>query len=355
MIVRHPAGARGVGHPPQAARIGRPASARLTWGARGGAGIRSADPETGGGPRADDRLRSRLRQAGDRNLEDQGRDVLVREEVLLAGLRPERVVVEEVHDLRKVDGERVLPLSDEGTPVAAPRNGDVVDVIARVGVVLRNGLAADVVDRLLEGGGGPFDPRDRLSRTAAAFAADDREGVGFLTIEVGRVVLAGTERPDVDERDRDLDATHSHREVLRGDGRTELERDVLDRIAVVVDHDLVDAGRIQREVIRTVTRLLPRVVVRHEGHEPVTSGLVAAKHVEVRPVELRCLGDTWRFAVTRTIDRHRQRERGRYGARGRSLQSFHQGVPPKRTTPLTPWLDVASPPAKLTSEWTSGA
>jgi len=80
----------------------------------------------------------RLRAAGWATVVVTNQSVIGRGKLTEAGLA-------EVHD------ERILALTDEEAPLSDAREVDVVDELTGVGVVVRQRLLADVVDRLLEG------------------------------------------------------------------------------------------------------------------------------------------------------------------------------------------------------------
>ena len=79
----------------------------------------------------------------------------------------------------------------------------------------------------------------------------------------------------------------------------ELERDVLDRIAIVVDVDLIDRVRIHCEIIRAAVRRLKRNVVRNERDVVTATRLVAFEHVKVRRIDFWLFCYSRRFAVRR--------------------------------------------------------
>ena len=111
-----------------------------------------------GCPRADDTLRSgRDVETGDGDFEDEGPHVVCGEVVVLVGLNDgsgkpgDGDKVEAVEDASQVNGEGLLALSDEDSTLRrAARDGDVVEVLARVGWVVREGLLAGVVHRPCE-------------------------------------------------------------------------------------------------------------------------------------------------------------------------------------------------------------
>ena len=117
-------------------------------------------------------------------------------------------------------------------------------MISGVGRILGNRLRADVIDWLLEGGAAVVHRSNGLTGARPAIAPDHVQRVAFLPVEGARVVPARPDRPGVDEWHGDVHAASQHRQVLERQGRPELEGDVLNRVAVVVDVNLVDGVRV---------------------------------------------------------------------------------------------------------------
>jgi hypothetical protein len=147
--------------------------------------------------------------------------------------------------------------------MADARDVDVVDELRRVGRVVGDRLRADVVERLHEGRVGAFAVRHCLRRTRAAIAGDDGERVGLAQVRVR--ILVGVDAAHGEQRHRhgllvalgpDLE-----RRVLELVLEAELEGQVLDRVAVVVDVDLVERLGIHKEVVRAAIGRLERDVV----------------------------------------------------------------------------------------------
>src|SRR5262249_34151379 len=108
------------------------------------------------------------------------------------------------------------------------------------------------------------------------------------------------------------------------------EGQVLARIAVVVDMDLVDRILLQVVVIRATVRVLQRQVVREQRHEAFAAGFVAAEHVEIGPVDTRHRGDERRLGMARGVDRRAQRQRrggGRAGGERMTNECVHTRTP----------------------------
>ena len=67
----------------------------------------------------------------------------------------------------------------------------------------------------------------------------------------------------------------------------------------VVDVNFIQAVLIELVKVWTALRILKRDEVGDQGHEVLTPGLIAAKHVEVRAVYLGLIGDEGSFAMAR--------------------------------------------------------
>src|SRR5262249_16383123 len=114
--------------------------------------------------------------------------------------------------------------------------------------------------------------------------------------------------------------------VLVRVGEAELEGELGPGIAVVVDANLVERLRIEREVVRSAVSVLEGIVVRDEGDEILAAGFVAAEHVEVGAIDLRLPGDERCLAVTRGERDERYRGGGaRHQARENHV--FHGSSP----------------------------
>ena len=167
-------------------------------------------------PSADDRVG--CDQAGGRELEGQGRDVLFREVVGLAVLRTKWIGVDEVENLPEVDDKPFAPLTHEHPAAAASRDVDVVDMVVRVlivdgRVVITERTVANPVHRLLERRAVYAADGHALTRTAVA--AYEVERVGLEHIEVRRVVPAWADRPDIDQWNSDVTVPHRQGDVFR--------------------------------------------------------------------------------------------------------------------------------------------
>jgi len=123
-----------------------------------------------------------------------------------------------------------------------------------------------------------------LALPVARVTAYQLDGVALYHVEVrsGRI-----HRTNVGERHGDLAPSGIHLQALQSVGEAELEGEVGPGIAVVVDADLVERLRVEREVVGSAVGVLQRVVVGDEGDELFPARLVAAEHVEVRAIDLR--------------------------------------------------------------------
>ncbi len=185
---------------------------------------------------------------------------------------------------------------------------DVLGGVGRVGGRIAQRLGADVVDRLLERGLS-VGLGDRLARALAAVAAHQRQRVGFEEVQVRIVEVAAT-APRLDQRDRHVGwrgaAADRQRDVVELVAEAELEGQVFLGVAVVVDVDLVQRVRVQREVVRAAVGVLQRQVVGDQRDvvaaptaAVVADAFVAAEHVEVGAVDLGRGRDERGFAVAR--------------------------------------------------------
>ena len=134
---------------------------------------------------------------------------------------------------------------------------------------------------------------------AAAIAANQPHLVALAEVE--RRVVGRAHAADVLERHRHLRAADVELDaaVVIGEpvGEAELEREVLLRVAVVVDVDLVQRRRVHGEIVRTAVRLLQRDVVGEQRDVAVPAGLVAVEEIEVGRIHRRHARDVRRFAV----------------------------------------------------------
>ena len=143
--------------------------------------------------------------------------------------------------------------------------------------------------------GGVGDTRSEHCR--AVLAVHPRDGVGLANVQV-RVV----------ER-RDRARVVEERVPVRDRGReAELVADVLVRIAVVVDLELVQDAVVELREVRPARRLLERDVVRDQRDRvrPVRT----PERVQIGVVRRRVVGDHRRFAVTRRCRLLRARRAG---------------------------------------------
>ena len=142
----------------------------------------------------------------------------------------------------EVDVEALVALPGEHADVA----GQLLDAAGECAVV-RRGARADVRRRHRQAA------RQLGHSAGAARAVDARQAIELADVQV-RIVERGHRAGVVEERRRVADF-----------GREPpLERDVFDRIPVVVDVDLVDDVRIERVEVRSAVRLLERDEVRDE-------------------------------------------------------------------------------------------
>jgi len=168
-------------------------------------------------------------------------------------------------------------------------------------IVAEDRFVADAIDRLAERAAAVGCVRDRFAAAAASIAPDDVERVRLDDIQVVVLIGVRTNRADVHERNADEAIAHRDRKIPERVRETELERDVLARVPVVVDVDLVKAVRIEREEVWSAVRVLQRDVIGEQCHKVGPPGLVAAEHIEVRAVEFRRLRDAGRLAVARGV------------------------------------------------------
>ncbi len=143
---------------------------------------------------------------------------------------------------------------------------------------------------------------------APAIAAHDVECESLLQVQGG--VAAGTDSARLDQRDRDALAADGQRDVGKVVLEAKLEADVLDRVAVVVHVDFVQRVGIHREVVGAAVGVLQRDVIGDQRHVVAAAVFVAAKHVEVGPVDLGLRRDKWSFAMARGLGRRLHQQRG---------------------------------------------
>ena len=279
-------------------------------------------PHAGGRPGTDDRVT--IRQAAGRHLHRDAGDVLVADDIALAVARAQRVRIDQVEDLAKVDDEAFLALANEDATLTTGAQIDAIDMILRIALIVAvEALLTDEVDRLAEasrtvalaGGVAEIRQRHRVgAATAVALlqgylialdAVDTLEPTGVGADAIGHGI-------DQRNRDRVLGAGVDGGVVDLGI-ETELEAQVFLRIAVVVDMDLVESVRIHREVVGATVAVLQRVIVRDESDHVIAAFLVAAEHVEVGPVHLGHFGDEGGLAVAGSA-------RGTGGGNGRAGQ-----------------------------------
>jgi hypothetical protein len=247
-----------------------------------------------------------LCQARDRRFEDDRRDVRVgqrigrREFCERIELRRGVLDVDQVERLAEVDDERILALADEHAAGAvAAGNADRCDVLVRVRDVVRNRLRADVVDRLVEHRRTVAGIRDGLLVVAVPRTAADVDGEGFVDVQRGRIRDADVGGAVLRQRNRHHLAADGNLVVGKRVLKLERERKIGGGAAVVADIDLVERVGVELEIVRPAVRILQRQVVGDDRHVPVSSGLVAAEHVEVGRVDLRLRRDERRLAVAR--------------------------------------------------------
>ena len=199
----------------------------------------------------------------------------------------DRDEIHEIEDLPEVDHESFLALPDEHpSRRAAPWNGDVIDVlrgIGRVAGIRAESLPADIVHRAREGGAAVGRIGDGRGGAGPRRTGDQGERVGLVKIEVGRA--------------RSTDGTHileGNGDALRAAGRSHVDREsgvvigervrelklegqIFHRVAGVVDLDLIEAGLVQRKVIRAAVGVLKWNVVGENGDIPRPAGLVTVE------------------------------------------------------------------------------
>ena len=216
--------------------------------------------------------------------------------------------VDEVKNRTQVDDKAFLALAHEHLALVLARraagNGDRVDVLARIGGVVRNRLDANVVDRFLESCAATgFD--DGRNSAFAAVTAHDVDRVGFVDVQIAVVqVFHGT---GLNQGNR-----HVGRPNWQGGGfeqilETELEGDVFHAIAIVVHVDFIQRVGIHLEIVGAAVRGLKRLVVGQQGHVVRTATrtvgrntFVTAEHVKVGSIDFGAVGDIGRFAVARS-------------------------------------------------------
>src|SRR5476649_2383776 len=98
-----------------------------------------------------------------------------------------------------------------------------MNMFCRISWVVRYRLAADIVNRLLEGCGATNGLGQRCGRAPAPVTSHDSDGVGFVHVQVG--VVQAADRADLDQRDRDAGPTNRQRNGFEGILEAELERD----------------------------------------------------------------------------------------------------------------------------------
>ena len=201
--------------------------------------------------------------------------------------RVERPKPAQVEDRPEVDEERVVPRAGEDLPAAA-EVGDTLDVVVR-----RVRPRPDVRRR---------DRQVRAEHRSSRTLVTARDRVRLLDVQVrvgGRGDLAGVVEERVRVRDVRLEP--------------ELVRDVVTRVPVVVDVDLVEDSRVEAVVVRPARRILERDVVRDDrdgvrlvrAHERVDVRVVGGRIVR----DQRCLAVAGRRRARRA-DRADER-RGR--------------------------------------------
>ena len=264
----------------------------------------------GRGPAADHAVAA-AHQALLRQFERNRRDVLVGDDVvrrvLLDAARKctavDRDDIDQVEDPSEVHREGLVALADEhASRHRAAGNRDVLDERARVFLVTRHaaeGFRADEVVGLAEYGRTIARAPDGGRSAAAPVAADQSHRVRLA--EVQERLVGRRHRADVLERHRDGLAADVERKapvrVAEAIVEPELERQVLARIAVVVDVDLVERAGVEGEVIGTAIGILQRQVVREHGHVAGTARLVTVEEVEVGRIHGGHAGDVRRLAV----------------------------------------------------------
>ena len=261
-------------------------------------------------PAADHRVRGIRDQARGGDLELERGHVLVGQAVY-AGIDQRRIGdhrerrIDQVENDAEVDRERILALAHEqAARNCAPRDVHGIDVLGGIADVVGDRLGADVVDRLVERRRAGARVGQRRAGAGATVAANDVDGVALVDVERGRVDVG--DLPRLDQRDRHGLVLDRQGDRLERVLELELEGDVLLAVADVVDVDLVERVRVEREVVGAAVRVLQRQVVSDQRHEAGAAAgavggdaLVAVEHVEVGPVDLRLRRDERRLPVTR--------------------------------------------------------
>ena len=161
-------------------------------------------------------------------------------------------------------------------------------------------------------------------------AAHDVHRVALVQVQRGGLDIA--DGAGLDQRNRHALVADRQRGALQGVLEAELEADVLLGVAVVVDMDLVQRVRVEREIVRAAVGVLQRQVVGDQGDVVGPPGLVAHEHIEVTGVDLGDGGNEGSLAVAGGVGGLEQRQQagGRKRQQPRRL-SLGQGMGHERS------------------------
>ena len=231
----------------------------------------------------------------------------------------------QVEHRAEIDEERIVALSGEYFDAAAQRRH-------RRGqrVVVRSRARPDVVGRRREVGRRAAE-HARVSRAVL----DEGHAVGLRPVP--RRIGERRDRPGVVQK---------RVGVARLGVEAELVGQILLRIAVVVDVDLVEHRVVEGRKVRPAGRRFERNVV---GDDRDRIGSIRAQErVQVGVVGHRVLADEGRFAVTRCLARlHRPRDQPRHGQHERD--TLLHGFPPSNARiARVPHVEAGWPPRRRT-------
>ena len=226
--------------------------------------------------------------------------------------------VDQIEHHAEVDGKTFLALTDEDLALVlacrAAGNGDGVDVTRGIGRVVGNRLAADVVNRLFESVAAAGGLAKVQAVVAATRAAHDLDLVAF--VDVQRRVIGRADDTRLNQRNRHLGAADWQSYALERVLETELESDVFDRVAGVVEVNLIQRVRVHLEIVGAAVRSLQGLVVgkqcdvvRTTARARGAHAFVTAEHIKIGAIDLGRAGDERCFAVA-----------GSHGCRGRGQQ-----------------------------------
>ena len=256
---------------------------------------------TGRGPGAEHRFLGIRQEEFLGQFETQGRDIFVGQGIGIGVLGSEGVEIDEVEGLAQVHHERILALPHKHAALLVRAGkGDLVNVGIGILGIVRKGFVPDIVLRLGETRGTILGIGHGNHGAVASFAPDDVQGVALVDREgtligggdgaggeqgdlVGALITRGTQ----DEIDAAIDAFEA-----------ELEGEVLDGIARIVDVDFVHGVRIELEIVGAAVGILEWEIIGDEGDVPLASGFVTTEHVEIGAIEFGGRGDERSLAMT---------------------------------------------------------